>query len=164
MENSNNDKTLGYSLTALILYIPANLFPFMKMEMYGVETNPTIWSGIVTLSKGDSWYLGVVVFIASMLVPFLKLIALFYLSLSKTTEQNKLMKKKILYLVDKIGPWSMLDIFLLAVLICVLKMDAMASVSVGKGAFMFLLVVIFTMLACSSFNKKTIEDVCNEKI
>lgn len=156
--DQTNDKTLGYTLTALILYIPANLLPFMTMEMYGVKTNPTIWSGIVTLSKGDSWYLGVIVFIASMLVPFFKLLALFYLSLSKTTPKNKQLKRKLLHFIDKIGPWSMLDIFLLAVMICVLKLDSMASVEAGEGSLMFLLVVIFTMLACSNFNKQYIEE------
>lgn len=156
--DSSNDKTLGYTLTALILYIPANLFPFMKIEMYGVETHPTIWSGIVSLSKGDSWYLGVVVFMASMLIPFLKLLALFYLSLTKTNPKNKKIKLKLFHFIDKIGPWSMLDIFLLAVMIAVLKLDSMASAAVGVGSFMFLLVVIFTIMACSSLNKQLIEE------
>ena len=145
------DKTLAYCITALILYFPANLLPFMTLEMYGVKTEPTIWAGIVTLSHGSSWYLSIVVFVASMLIPFIKLMALFYLSLTLNNPSNKNFKNKLFKFVKKIGPWSMLDIFLLAVLVAVLKLDTMSRVFVGEGAFMFLLVVIFTMLAADSF-------------
>lgn len=155
-KKSNSDLTLTFAFTALILYFPANMLPFMTMEIYGNKTQATIWSGIVTLSEGGSWPLAVIVFIASMLVPFIKLAVLFYLSIFGSNGHNQNFKTKLYKFIEVIGPWSMLDIFLLAVLIAVLKFDSLANVSVGLGSWMFLLVVIFTMLSSASFNPKSI--------
>ena len=148
--------SLSLAFTALILYFPANIFPFMTLEMYGNKTESTIWSGIVTLSHGNNWPLAVIVFIASMLIPFIKLLVLFYLGLYGHNGKNKVFKTKLYHFVELIGPWSMLDIFLLAVLIAILKFGSMASSSAGMGSFVFLAVVICTMLSSAMFDPKII--------
>ena len=150
------EHTLFFSLTALILYVPANLLPFMNFEMHGNTNNATIWSGIVTLFKDGSIFLAAIVFLASMVVPLLKLLALFYLSLYPNSESNRKFKTKLLKFIEVIGPWSMLDIFLVAVFVAVVKLDSMANVSAGPGSAIFLLVVIFSMLASKNFNSKVI--------
>lgn len=150
------DATVSYSLTALILYIPANIMPFMNFEMYGRKTTSNIWSGIVTLSEGGSWAIAVVVFLASMLVPFIKLAALFYLSFTAKNGKHKMFKTRLYKFIKVIGPWSMLDIFLLAILIAVIKFDNLANVSAGPGAYLFLLVVILTMFASANFDPRLI--------
>lgn len=145
-------KTLSYALTALILYFPANFLPVMSIEMYGQKNESTIWQGIVSLAEGGDWILALIVFLASMFVPFLKLLVLFYLSLTAKSKKNQRFKTKLFHFIEVIGPWSMLDIFLVAVLVAVIKFGSMATVTVGVGALMFLLVVIFTMLAAASFD------------
>ena len=70
--------TLAFSLTALILYIPANIFPFMTIELYGNRNSSTIWGGIVSLAESGSLAIALIVFLASMLIPFVKLVILFY--------------------------------------------------------------------------------------
>lgn len=92
-------KTLAYSLTALILYLPANLLPVMTIEMYGQKNETTIWQGIVSLAEGGDWILALVVFVASMLIPFIKLAILFYLAVSFKNSKNSKFKIKLFILL-----------------------------------------------------------------
>lgn len=144
--------TAAFSFTALILYLPANFFPFMTLEIYGNRTTSTIWSGIVQLSDTGYWPIAIIVFLASILIPLMKLIILFYLSATAKNNQNPRFKTTLYHIVEAIGRWSMLDIFLLAVLVAVMKLGNLAEVRPEAGSIMFLLVVIFTMLASAYFD------------
>jgi len=146
--------TLAYAMTALIFYIPANLYPFMTIELYGRHNSSTIWQGIVSLAEDGSWPIAIVIFLASLLIPFLKLIILFYLSLSGKSQAHPKFKTKLYFLVEAIGRWSMLDIFLLAVLVAVMKLDRWTTVQPEMGSLLFLFVVIFTMLSSANFDPK----------
>lgn len=144
--------TFIFSLTALIFYIPANLFPFMTIELYGHRNSSTIWSGILALADDGAWAISMIVFLASMLIPLVKLIALFYLSLTARTGTHSHFKTRLYHIVEAIGRWSMLDIFLLAVLVAIMKLGPWTTVQPEIGSVMFLLVVIFTMLASAQFD------------
>jgi paraquat-inducible protein A len=144
--------SLAFSLTALILYIPANLYPFMTIELYGSRNSSTIWGGIVSLNEGGSWPIALIVFLASMLIPFCKLIILFYLGLTASSGQHPRFKTKLYNIVEAIGRWSMLDIFLLAVLVAIMKLGPWTTVRPELGSLLFALVVIFTMLASEYFD------------
>ena len=144
--------TLAFSLTALVLYIPANLYPFMTIELYGNRNSSTIWSGIVSLFESGSYAVALVVFLASLIIPLLKLLALFYLAFSAKSGRHHGFKLKLYKVVEAIGRWSMLDIFLLAVLVSIVKLAPWAHVEPEFGSLMFLLVVIFTMLASAYFD------------
>lgn len=150
-------KTLAYSLTALIFYFPANIFPFMTIELYGAKNSSTIWGGIISLIDSGSWPIALVVFLASMLVPFLKLVVLFYLSL--TNHHSHRAAKLWLYkIIESIGRWSMLDIFLLAVLVAIMKLGPWTRVVPERGSLLFLFVVIFTMLASANFDPQLLTE------
>lgn len=144
--------TLAFSLTALILYLPANIFPFMTVELYGNRKSSTIWSGIVSLADSGSYAIAIIIFAASLLIPFLKLAILFFLTLPPTSFRQQRFKMKLYHVVESIGRWSMLDIFLLAVLVAVMKLSPWTNVEPGVGSVMFALVVIFTMLASATFD------------
>lgn len=146
--------TFIFTLTALILYIPANIFPFMTMELYGHRSSSTIWSGIISLSDSGSWVIALIVFLASMLIPFFKLAILLYLSLTAKTKQHPYFKTKLYQIIEAIGRWSMLDIFLLAVLVAMMKFGRLARVEPGPGSLLFAMVVIFTMLASAYFDPR----------
>ena len=143
---------LMLALTAMILYIPANMLPFMTFEMYGQRTSSTIWSGVVSLYESGSWFIALVVFFASMVVPLFKLIALFFVMLPMSGTSMLRKQTSVYHLLEKIGPWSMLDIFLVAVFVSIIKLGAMGSVSAEDGAVVFLIVVIFTLVASKLFN------------
>ncbi len=144
--------TIAYSLTALIFFIPANLFPFMTVELYGNRNSSNIWQGVVSLIEDGSWPIGLVVFLASLVIPALKLIALFYLSFTARSYTSSRFKTKLYHVIEAVGRWSMLDIFLLAVLVAIMKLGHFTSVEPEIGSLFFALVVIFTMLASASFD------------
>ena len=146
--------TFIFTLTALIFYIPANVFPFMTMELYGHRSSSTIWGGIISLSESGSWAIALIVFLASMLIPFFKLAILLYLSLTARTKKNPYFKTKLYQIIEAIGRWSMLDIFLLAVLVAMMKFGHLARVEPEPGALLFAMVVIFTMLASAFFDPR----------
>ncbi|AGH94569.1 paraquat-inducible protein A [Pseudobdellovibrio exovorus] len=153
--NSSVKASTALSLTALIFYIPANVLPFMTIEMYGRRNSSTIWEGIVTLADDGAWFIALVVFLASLLIPLLKLLILFYLSFTAShtgnNPQSYQSKKRLYDFVEVIGRWSMLDIFLLAVLVALVKLGNWAQVRPEAGAVMFALVVIFTMMSSACF-------------
>lgn len=144
--------TLAYSLTALIFFIPSNLYPFMTVELYGNRNSSTVWQGVQTLIEDGSWPIALIVFLASIVIPLLKLLALFYLSLTAHNGANIQFKKRVYDTIEAIGRWSMLDIFLLAVLVAIMKLGRWTTVEPESGSYLFALVVIFTMLASASFD------------
>ncbi len=146
--------TVAFALTALILYIPANVFPFMSIELYGNRNSSTIWSGVVSLANDGAWAIAIIVFLASIVIPFLKLLALFYLAFSARKKKNPLLKTKLYHAIEAIGRWSMLDIFILAILVTIMKLGPWTHVEPELGSLLFLGVVICTMIASSQFDPK----------
>ena len=144
--------TVALTLTSLILYIPANILPFMTIELYGNRTSSNIWEGVVSLAENGSWAIAGIVFLASMVIPFLKLLILLYLSFTAKNYKHSRFKTRLYHIVESIGRWSMLDIFLLAVLVAMMKLGSWTSVEPEMGAIMFALVVIFTMFASAYFD------------
>ena len=156
-------KTLAFSISALAFYFPANIFPFMTIELYGNRNSSTIWRGILSLSEAGSWPVAVVVFLASILIPFVKLLILFYLSLTARSPRHRQFKLRLYQFVEAVGRWSMLDIFILAILVAVIKLGAWTRAVPEVGSLLFLFVVIFTMLASASFDPQIIGKNGNEK-
>lgn len=146
--------SLSFSMTALVLYLPANVLPFMSMELYGVRNSATIWQGVVQLAESGAWLIAFIVFAASILVPLLKLGILFYVALKSRTDADRVRKTKLAKVVEELGRWSMLDIYLLAVLVAIMKLGPWTTVEPGPGAVLFALVVVFTMLASHTFHSR----------
>jgi paraquat-inducible protein A len=154
---------MAFSLTALIFYFPANIFPFMTMELYGNTNSSTIWQGVVSLADSGSWILAVIVFLASILIPLIKLVALFYLSATSNNKTNWEFKVKLHGYIESIGRWSMLDIFLLAILVAIMKLGHWTSVKPEIGSILFAFVVIFTLLASANFDSELLRENSDEK-
>lgn len=145
---------LAFALTALVFYVPANIFPFMTIELYGNRNSSTIWTGIESLMDQKSYAIAGIVFLASILIPVLKLMILIYLSATAGNGQRPKFKMGLYHFVEAIGRWSMLDIFLLAVMVAIVKLGKWTQVEPEKGAAMFLLVVVFTMIASAYFDPR----------
>lgn len=150
--------TAALSLAALVLYVPANIYPILRMEFYGAHSDSTIWDGVVSLAQQDQWVVAAVVFMASLAVPLIKLAGLFFLVISSFLRRGRRLRWRTgLYkLIDTVGPWAMLDVFLLAVLVSLVKLGELATVVPGPGLFAFTGVVVFTMLASAAFDPKLI--------
>lgn len=154
--------TLAFSITAMILYIPANIFPFMTIELYGHRNSSTIFGGVLSLLDTGSPGLALLIFLASILIPAAKLAALFFLSLSHQDSRFRHLNRYLYRGIELIGRWSMLDIFLLAVMVAVLKLGHLANVQPEVGSGLFAGVVVFTMLASASFDPKRIGEGQND--
>ncbi|SDH03679.1 paraquat-inducible protein A [Paraburkholderia steynii] len=153
-------RTWACLIAAVILYIPANVLPVMDTSsLFGAQKD-TIMSGVVYLWTSGSWPLAVLVFIASIAVPMLKILAIGFLATSanlRSTWQPD-QRARIYRLVELVGRWSMLDIYVIAVLTALVQFNALATVRAGPAAIAFGAVVVLTMFAAMSFDPRLIWD------
>jgi paraquat-inducible protein A len=150
--------TAALSLAALVLYVPANIYPILKMYLHGTYSESTVWDGIVKLMEHNEWAVAVIVFLASMVVPLIKLAGLFSLVVtSRMGWGRRLRSRTQLYkFIDAIGPWAMLDVFLLAILVSLVQLAGWAKVVPGPGLVAFTAMVVLTMLASAAFDPRLI--------
>ncbi len=153
------------TLTAIILYIPANILPVMTLVSYGKSEPNTILSGVTHLIAARMYPIAILVFFASIVVPIIKLISITYLLVSVQKKSHWHPKERtIMYRVTEgIGRWSMLDIFVIAILAALVKLGAIATFEPGPGAIFFAGVVVSTILAAMSFDPRLIWDAMEEK-
>lgn len=150
--------TAALTLAALILYVPANVYPILLMSLHGAYSESTVWDGVVSLFRHDQWLVATVVFLASILIPLCKLIGLLLLvAMAKLKFAHWRQERTRLYrFIEVIGPWAMLDVLLLAVLVALVKLEKIATVLPGTGLVAFTAVVVLTILASLSFDPKLI--------
>ncbi len=153
-------RTMALVIAAALLLIPANLYPVMTVIRFGQGAPDTILSGVIHLIEGGMWPLAMIVFFASIVVPVLKLIALtFFMITVQNKSQWRPRDRTSLYRVTEVvGAWSMVDIFLLAILVALVNLDALATIRPGPGAAFFGAAVVTTMLAAHSFDPRLIWD------
>ncbi len=153
-------RTWAFLVAAIILYVPANVLPVMHTEWFSGSEDDTILSGVVYLWSSGSWPLALVVFVASISVPLLKIAALAFLAASvqlRSTWQPR-QRARLYRVVELIGRWSMLDIYVTAILVALVQAKALATIHAGPGALAFAAVVVLTMLAAMSFDPRLIWD------
>jgi paraquat-inducible protein A len=150
----------SFLIAAMILYIPANALPMMETgSLFGAQQD-TILSGVVFLWTTGSWELAVVVFIASIVVPLAKILALVFLlvSVQLRSQWQPRQRTRLYRLIELAGPWSMLDIYVLTILVALVQIKALATIRAGPAALAFGAVVVLTMLAAMSFDPRLIWD------
>ena len=157
-------KTWALLIAAIILYIPANTLPIMTVVMWGDGQPDTIMSGVFHLMDGGMWPLALLIFVASIFIPVLKLIILTGLMLSVYFKSHwKPRDRTILYRITEfVGRWSMVDIFVIGILVSLVQFGNTASVNPGIGSLSFAAVVILTMFAAHTFDPRLIWDVIDD--
>jgi paraquat-inducible protein A len=150
--------TAALSLAALILYVPANIYPILSLERYGVYSENTVWGGVTGLMDAGYWFVAAVVFLASIAAPLLKLAGLFFLvvTAARGTPRWRRERTRIYRFIEVIGPWAMLDVFLLAVLVALVRLGQLATILPGRGLLAFTCVVVLTLLASATFDPRLI--------
>jgi paraquat-inducible protein A len=153
-------RTWALLITAAILYIPANLLPIMTASSLGKGDPSTIMSGVIQLMQHGMYPIAAVVFVASILVPTFKLVGIGLLLYSVQRHQPLSARQRMLMyrFIEFIGRWSMLDIFVIAILVATVSFGRLASVEANVGAVAFASVVILTMLAAVTFDPRLIWD------
>lgn len=154
--------SLAFTITAIIFSVPANVFPFMTMQIQGAKNSATIWGGIKDLATQGSFFIAAIIFVASLMIPIVKLAILLYLNLTIKSRNRHQLKFKLYEIVEAIGKWSMLDVFLMAILIILFKFGKMTYVKVEVGSYMFALVVISTMIASIFFDETLLKKELNQ--
>ncbi|MGB0713230.1 MAG: paraquat-inducible protein A [Gammaproteobacteria bacterium] len=149
---------------AAVLFLPANLYPVMTVIQFGAEQTSTILGGIILLIQAGMVPLALVVLFASIIVPLLKLIALAYLLISVRRESRwrPRDRTRLFRVAEAVGAWSMVDIYLVAILSALVSLDALATIEAGLGASFFAAVVVLTMFAAHSFDPRLIWDHGND--
>ncbi len=152
--------TLAWNIAALIVFIPANLYPIMIISSLGIDDPSTILSGIGKFVDQGLYPIAAIIFTASIIVPLLKIIGLFVLVYRVHTGVRLRPDKhsKFYHVLEFLGPWSMLDVFVVALLVAVVELGFVTSVAAGPAINYFTLTVIFTMIAANSFDPRLLWD------
>lgn len=156
--------TWALLITAVILYIPANILPIMKTSTLFEDRADTIVSGVIVLWQEGAWDIAMIVFTASVVVPVLKIlvIAILLLSVHRASHWRPMDRARLYRIVEKVGHWSMLDVFVVVLLVSLVDFSTYATVEAGPAIVAFGAVVIITMLAAKSFDPRLIWDAPDE--
>ena len=140
-------KATALSITALILFLIANVFTFLTLEVAGARQSATILSGVQALLDRDQWILAAMVFTTIFLYPLLEILALLYLLVPYSLNRHVPGQIKVFRYLVRAQPWSMLDVFLLGVLVTTVKLTDQADVALGPGMIMFFALVVILQMA-----------------
>ena len=153
-------RTWALIITAFLTYIPANFLPIMTFDSFIGVSESTILGGVIELFQNDMYFIGAVVFSASFIVPLFKLFSLLYLLISMGRKDSLTQKSKIklFHIIEVIGKWSMLDIYVITIMAGLVDMGLFIQIKGGAGATFFAATVIITMLASKSFDSRLIWD------
>ncbi len=153
-------RTWAYLFAAAVLYIPANTMPIMTVRGIGGEEPGTILSGVITFWQTGAYPVAIIIFTASVLIPILKVAALVWLCLAAQGRASASPKSlnALYHITEWLGRWSMVDVFVVAILVCLVRLGALMTITPGPAALSFTGVVILTMFAAMSFDPRLIWD------
>lgn len=152
----------AWMFAGMIFYIPANIFPMLRTQTLGGlhgNSEATIFGGVLELIRYGSWGVALIVFVASIIVPIGKFVAITWLALAAgrpATVENAHRRLMVFEFVEFIGRWSMIDVFVVAILSALVQLGFVASIHPGPAAVCFALSVAFTMLSAQSFDPRLI--------
>jgi paraquat-inducible protein A len=147
-------------IAAVVLYVPANLYPVMYVGRLGQSEGDTIFTGVQSMFAAGWWAVGTLIFTASIMVPLSKLIVLAYLlvSVGRASGWRPAERTRMYRIVEVVGHWSMLDVFVVSITVALVQLGVVAEVRAGIGATWFAAVVVLTMLSARSFDPRLIWD------
>jgi len=153
-------ETWALVIASLLFYVPANLLPMMHVHTFAGTQSDTIMSGVIYFMETGSYLVGSVIFIASIFVPVLKILILIYLliTVQKGLPRHPRERQRLYVLTELIGRWSMVDVYVVSIMVALVHFGGLSEIAPGEGALYFLLVVILTMLAAMRFDPRLIWD------
>lgn len=153
-------RTWAFLIGAAICYVPANLLPVLTTTTAAGADSDTILQGVVLLWSPTGWPLSLIVLFASVMIPSAKILALAYLliSVQRGSVENNEQRIRMYRLVEIIGRWSMVDVFVDTFTAALVQLQPLMAVEPAPGLFFFAAVVVLTMLAVESFDPRLIWD------
>jgi len=159
-------RSLALVIAAFIFYLPANLLPITHTAALGKVQSDTIMSGVIYFLHHGDWPLALVIFTASVAVPLLKLLILSFLiwSVSRRSRARPIDRTKLYRITEAVGRWSMVDVFVVTILVALVQLGFLANIQAGPGALYFSMVVIITMFAAMVFDPRLIWDPIEDSV
>lgn len=153
-------RTWALVLAAFVFYIPANVLPITTVISFGRAQSDTIMSGVIYFIKTGMWPIALVIFVASVFVPLLKLFLLTFLliTVQRKSSWRQKDRTRLYRITEVVGRWSMVDIFVVTILVALVNLGALATIHARPGAVFFSAVVVITMFAAMSFDPRLIWD------
>lgn len=153
-------RTWAFVIAAFICYIPANLLPMTVVTSLGNVQSDTIMSGVIYFMQHGEWPIGLVILIASVVVPLTKLFILIYLliSVQRKSQWRPAERARLYRVTEAIGRWSMTDIYVVTVMVALVHLGNLATIEAGVGAIFFGAVVVLTIIAALTFDPREIWD------
>ncbi len=158
-------RAVAWLVAGLIVYIPANVYPMLQTTQMFQSQDSTIVGGVVDLIHHHAYAIAAIVFIASVVIPVAKFLAIGYLAflLSNGRKKDPHRLHKLHEAVEFIGRWSMIDVFVVAILVALVQFNVVATIKPGVAAVCFALSVVFTMLSAQAFDPRSIWDVAGKE-
>ena len=153
-------RTWAFLIAALIFYFPANLMPITITTYLGSTQSDTILSGVLYFMHTGSWGIALIIFVASIVVPIAKLVILcgLLLSVQWRTRWRPRERSWLYRAIEMVGRWSMLDVFVVTVLVALVRLGYLSTIEAGPGVFFFAAVVVMTMIAAMTFDPRLMWD------
>lgn len=166
VKGSGLQNVWAWMLAGMVAYIPANLYPMLRTSSLGHQQDSTIVAGAVELAEMGSWGVAMIVLLASVVIPVSKFVIIGYLALAVQLgwPMRGEFRHKLYEIVEFVGRWSMIDVFVVAILSALVRFNMAATIAPGIAAFSFALSVIFTMLAAQSFDPRLLWTTRNGKV
>lgn len=154
-------RTWALVIAAFVFYVPANVLPITKVTSLGATQSDTIMSGVIYFIRSGMWPIALVIFVASIFVPLVKLLILMLLliSVQRRSRWRPKDRTRLYRITEAIGRWSMVDIFVVTILVALVHLGALANIEAQPGAVFFAAVVVITIFAAMSFDPRLMWDV-----
>ncbi len=159
-DHTSLSRVWAWLVMGISFYIPANIYPMLSTTVLLRSTEDTIIGGAIELIHHDSVGIAIIILVASVLIPVAKFVAIAYLALSirRSSDLSAQSRHRLYELVEYIGRWSMIDVFVVAILSSLVQLNVAASINPGVASLSFALSVIFTMLSAQAFDSRMIWD------
>jgi paraquat-inducible protein A len=158
-------RTWALVIAACLLYVPANVLPITFTTTFGSTQSDTILSGVIYLMAHGMWPVALLIFFASILVPMMKIVILIYLltSVARKSQWRPGDRTRLYRITEAVGRWSMVDIYVVTILVALVNLGELATVKAGPGAIAFGGVVVITMFAAMTFDPRLIWDAVENR-
>ena len=163
-DTTSLSRVWAWLVMGIAFYIPANLYPMLTTKTLLSTSEDTIVGGAIELIHHDAVGIAIIILVASVLIPVAKFVAIAYLALSvrRSTDISATARHTMYELVEYIGRWSMIDVFVVAILSSLVQLNVAATINPGVASLSFALSVIFTMFAAQAFDSRLIWDVIDD--
>lgn len=151
-------RTWALTIAAMVLYFPANLLPILSVESFAGDQRSTIMGGVIQFWEEADYPVAIIIFVASVLIPVVKIISIIALCFAARSGRKARGMTRLYRMTEFVGRWSMVDVFVVAILVAVVQLGSTISIHPGAGAISFAAVVVLTMFAAMSFDPRLIWD------